>query len=157
MRFTENNENLFLTFKLGNEVYGTPLLGLREIVEYQKPKPIPNTVDHCLGVINIRGEVVGVIDLRARLNHPTELKPTTAMLVFSNELGSICCIVDRVEAVLEISGSNVEKNPNIKSVLPMQYFLGIGNVKNTLITLIDLHKILNSEELTKLGESKLVA
>lgn len=153
----ENGSSRYLVFRLGNETFGTPLLGVREVVEYQSPKPVPNSVDYCLGVVNIRGEIVGVLDLRKKFGFKADILPASSMLVFSTEAGSISSVVDQVEAVADIPEEEIEKKPNILTRVPMDFLLGIGRFDSKLITLIDLNKILNNEELTNLKNSKLKA
>ncbi len=135
-------ESRYLLFKLGQEVYGTPLLGVREVVEPLDSKPVPNTVNYFLGVINIRGQIVGVLDLRARFGHKCERTPENALMVFDTDNGPMAALVDRVEAVVRINDSKIEKEPNIKTSAPTEFLLGIAHHDDRLITLIDLNKAL---------------
>lgn len=140
----ENIENKFLLFRLGDELYGTPLLGVREVVEPQAPKPIPNTAKHFSGVINIRGEIVGVIDLRTRFNHKAEERPHMALMVFKTDGGPMAGLVDKVESVINFSEKDIERNPNIGIEVHREALIGIGKHNKRLITLLDLHKILQA-------------
>jgi len=144
---TTGDEIRYLLFRLGGELYGTPLLGIREVVEPQEPKPVPNTVPYFSGVINIRGQVVGVLDLRQRFQHDAEKHTGMALMVFDTEAGPLGALVDRVEAVVPIPDSSIEKKPNVRTTVPLEFLLGIGNENGRLVTLVDLNRILGREEL----------
>ncbi|MBP9837264.1 MAG: purine-binding chemotaxis protein CheW [Proteobacteria bacterium] len=145
----------YLIFKVCDEVYGTPLLGVREVVEFHQPKTIPNTTSYFAGVINIRGEIVGVIDLRKRFGYNVEENNGVAMIVFSTAEGTIAAIVDKVEAVIELQSNQIEARPNVKTKVRLDYLLGIGKHKDQLITLVDLNGVLAIEDLVSIKESKL--
>ncbi len=143
----DNIDNKYLLFRLGDELYGTPLLGVREVVEPQAPKPIPNTAKHFSGVINIRGEIVGVIDLRTRFNHKPENGAHQALMVFSTDGGPMAGLVDRVESVISLTDKEIEHNPNVGIDVNREALIGIGKHNKRLITLIDLHKVLQAHSL----------
>ena len=137
----------FLLFKVGGDIYGTPLLGIREVVEPQEPRPIPNTVPFFTGVINLRGQVVGIIDLRKRFGCEAVRLPRMALMVFSTESGPLGALVDEIECVARIPESKIETKAVIRTHVPGEYFIGIGNQDGRLVSLIDLNKILATEEL----------
>ena len=143
----ESIENKYLLFRLGDELYGTPLLGVREVVEPQAPKPIPNTAKHFSGVINIRGEIVGVTDLRTRFAHKAEAGAHMALMVFSTDGGPMAGLVDRVESVISLTEKEIEHNPNVGIEVHREALIGIGKHNKRLITLIDLHKVLQAHSL----------
>ena len=147
---THEDAAKFLIFLVGEELFGVPLMGVREVVEPQKVKKIPNTVDYFMGVINIRGEIVGVIDLRLRFNQQAKDNPYMAMIIFESAVGPIGAIVDKVESVTELEKADIDDAPNIAADVPMDYLVGIGKIKNSLVTLINLNEVLGSETLTKL-------
>lgn len=144
-------ESRYLLFQIGSELYGTPLLGVREVLEPQEAKPVPNTVPYFAGVINIRGEIIGVIDLRLRLGYAAESRTQMALMIFQTEAGAMAGLVDKVEAVGQIPSSKIEKNPNIKTKAPLKHFIGIGQWNNRLVTLISLNGILVSEEIAAIN------
>lgn len=144
---TSEDEIRYLLFRLGGELYGTPLLGIREVVEPQDPKPVPNTVPYFSGVINIRGQVVGVLDLRQRFQHACDKHSGMALMVFDTEAGPLGALVDRIEAVVPIPDTNIEKKPNVRTTVPLEFLIGIGNQEGKLVTLVDLNRILGREEL----------
>ncbi len=139
-------ENRYLIFSLGREMFGTPLLGVREVVEPLPPKPVPNTRPFFTGVINIRGEIVGVMDLRARFQQNQKTEPGQAMMVFETLTGTEAALVDKIEAVAKIPERNIERQPNVKSNIPADYLLGVAKEGERLVTLIDLRKVLEEQE-----------
>lgn len=143
----QDDDARFLLFKVGGQLYGTPLLGIREVVEPQEPKPIPNTVSFFSGVINLRGQVVGVVDLRKRFGCEASRLPRMALMVFSTESGPLGALVDEIECVVKIPAAKIESKAVIRTQVPADYFIGIGNQDGRLISLIDLNKILGTEEL----------
>jgi purine-binding chemotaxis protein CheW len=142
--------NRYLLFTLGGEIYGTPLMAVREVCEFQRVKPIPHTVNSFLGVINIRGEIVGVVDLRVRLNYPPKESKIIAMMVFSTEEGALGAVADTLEGVAKINTQDIDPKPRIDSRVPTKYILGVGKHKNNLVTLIDLREVLEREEVVSL-------
>lgn len=142
-----NDEARYLLFRIAGELYGTPLLGVREVVEPQEPKPIPNTVSFFSGVINLRGQVVGVMDLRKRFGHEATHQAGMALMVFDTESGPIAALVDAIESVTQIPRSNIEAKPAVRTNVPVDYLIGIGKHGGRLVSLIDLNHILGIEEL----------
>lgn len=153
----EHNEDSdrYLLFTIGVELYGTPLLGVREVVEPQTPKPIPNTVKFFTGVINIRGQIVGVVDMRVRFGATPDEQGGRAMVVFDTDTGPIAALVDHVESVANIPHEDINRNPNLKTEVSTEFLIGIGHFNERLVTLIDLNKTLAAEDMAFLRASKL--
>ncbi len=141
------NELKYLIFRIEDELYGSPLLSIREVLEYQKPKHMPNMVHYFSGVINVRGAIVGVIDLRLKMNCPNNNTNRTAMLLCDTERGTIAAIVDSVDCVHEFHENEIEKKPAIQSKMPLDYLIGVAKKENQLITIVDLHNLMTQEEL----------
>ncbi len=146
----DQDQNKYLLFRLGGELYGTPLMAVREVCEFQKVKPIPQTVNSFLGVINIRGEIVGVIDLRVRLGYSQTESKTLAMMVFGTEEGALGAVADSLEGVAKINHQEIDTKPRIESRIPIKYILGVGKFRDHLVTLIDLKEVLEKEEVTNI-------
>lgn len=132
-------QSKFLIFKLGEEVYGTPLLNVREVIEYKEPKPVPNSDASFEGVINLRGEVIGIVDLRKIFNvksaHPA------CLLVFECELGVLAGAVDKVVSVSEIPANKIDHKGSSGKKSDIEYLIGIGKTDMGLVTLVDLLQI----------------
>jgi purine-binding chemotaxis protein CheW len=116
-------------------------------VEPQEPKPIPNTVPFFSGVINLRGQVVGVVDLRKRFGCEATQHPRMALMVFATDSGPLGALVDEIECVTKILETNIASDAVIRTHVPSDYLIGIGNQEGRLVSLIDLNKILGTEEL----------
>lgn len=143
-----SGENKYLIFYLGEEMYGTPLTSVREVIEYHEPKPVPNMVGYFEGVINVRGEIIGVVDLRKRFGIKSERK-CESKLIFDTARGPLAAKVDHVEDVATIRADNIEKNPNLKQDVPAEYFIGIGRAEGQLVNLIQLDQLFTEEELVR--------
>ncbi len=137
-------DDRYLVFRLGKELYATPLLRVREVVEPFEPKPIPNTPKFFSGVVDIRGEVVGVVDLRLRFGHSIESNTTQALMVFSTESGPMAALVDQVVSVITLNEKEIESRGNLGTAQTADSIIGIGKKDKKLITLIDLLNILES-------------
>lgn len=143
-------ENRYLLFLVGQELYGTPLLDVREVVEYQEPKFVPNMASHFAGVINILGAIIGVADLRKKFAQKSEVSRSTAFLVCDTQQGPLAALVDKVEAVASISPSDLEPMP-VVSTVSQEYLIGIAKVKDRLVTVIKLQKAMGDESLVKVS------
>lgn len=153
----ELDESRYLLFTLDGNHYGTPLLGVREVIEPQEAKTVPNTVPFFKGLINIRGQIVGLVDLRLRFGYAVGESPSQAYLVFETESGPVAAIVDKVEAVAQIEMNKIHQNPNIQSQVSMEFLFGVAQLDSRLVTLIDLKLTLSQAEYVEIRNSKLVA
>jgi purine-binding chemotaxis protein CheW len=145
-----SNEDRYLLFEGGEQLFGAPLLQVREIIELQECKPIPATRPYFLGVINLRGKIVGVFDLRRRLGLAAVDKPTNVFIVFESSSGILAALVDRVMAVATIPEDEIERDPSIKSNVPVKYLIGIGRHQERMVTLIELQELLDEDEIAEM-------
>ncbi len=151
----EQEQHKYVIFRLHNDLYGSKLLDVREVVENLPTKKVPNTVHAFQGICNLRGQIIGVVDLRIRFDLPTEdsfLRPV--LMVFESDTGAIAALVDQIVSVTEIPETHIEKKPNIVCAIPSQYIHGIGKFQNKLVTLIDIKTVLSHEDLLKVSQSK---
>lgn len=137
----DTEDDRYLIFRIHESLYGTPLLRVREVVERYSPKPIPNAPDFFAGVVNIRGEIVGVIDLRVRFGYPRGTDPSQALIVMSTNSGPMSCLVDQVESVIILNKKEIEKKANTSVGLKDETIIGIAKKDNKLIILIDLVQV----------------
>lgn len=143
------SDNRYLLFRLDQDYYATPLLGVREIVEKQPCKAVPHVMPYCLGVINLRGQISGVIDLRIKLGMPQQTGAQQVFIVFNTEGGLLSALVDQVEAVAMIRPEEIEKHPHVPTKVDMSYFIGLANINKNLVSIIDLKKLISAEEYQK--------
>lgn len=146
----EADKDKYLLFYLGKELYGVPLLGVKEVIEFREAKPVPNMVDYFDGVINLRGDIIGVMDLRRKLGiDPDETK---CQLIFQTQRGTLAATVDSVQSVASIPGAAIDREPNVESKIEQKYLIGVGNYNERLITLLDFSQLLTDEQLDQVSE-----
>ena len=143
----DNNENKYIIFSLGSTLYGAKLTEVREVVEHLPTKKVPNTVPSFQGVCNLRGQIIGVIDLRTHFHISSEPVERPVLLVFETDSGAIAATVDNIGAVMEIPTFDIETKPNIVSPISSKYIIGIAKHESEMIILLDLRSVLSHEEL----------
>ncbi len=149
---------LYLTFELATETYGLEILKVQEIIGIMKVTSIPRTPDFVRGVINLRGKVIPVIDLRLKFGMESiENTDRTCIIVVQVSCGGeditmgIC--VDEVAEVMDISTGQVEPPPSFGTSLDAQFIMGMGKVGDNVIMLLDVDKVLSSLELNIVAET----
>lgn len=140
----------FLTFTLGREEYGLPVLKVREIIKVMDITHVPQVAPHVLGVINLRGKVIPVIDLRLKFGFDAQAATErTCIIVAEVALTSqavlMGVVVDSVSEVLSVSGSEIEQPPDFGGQRTNDYLLGLAKVKGTVKILLDLDRVLGSD------------
>lgn len=152
-----DKENKFLTFRLGKEEYGVEILKVREIIGIIDVTPLPQTPEYVKGVINLRGKIIPVIELRAKFTLPTvEYTEETCVIVMEVSEGEdtnefqMGVIVDSVNEVLDISAHQIESAPRFGCDMNTEYILGIGKVtiddKEKVIILLEIDKVLTESD-----------
>ncbi len=147
----------YLTFALADEEYGLEILKVREIIGYMEITSVPQTPEYVKGVINLRGKVIPVIDLRAKFGmKTTEVTDQTCIIVVEiqhdGQTLSTGIVVDRVQEVLDIQQEDIEDAPQFDSTVNTDFIMGIGKIEESVKILLDINTILNCEELSKLQE-----
>lgn len=139
----------YLIYQLGEELFATPLIEIRSVIEYHPAKPIPHTQPYFKGVINIRGEIIGVIDLRERFGIKGATNPD-CQLIFDTDGGSLAATVDRVHSVSRLSDPTIERKAGTETQGrgDRAYFMGVGKLDDKLLTLVSLKKVAGSESLS---------
>jgi len=147
----------YLTFKLDKELYAMDVGQVREILEFISLTKIPQTPPFVKGVINLRGKVVPVVDMRLKFGMTqTEKTVNTCIVVveitFNEELIIIGALVDAVQEVVELEPSQIEPPPKMGSRLKTEFIKGMGNIDDNFIIILDVDKVFSVEELTILQE-----
>ncbi len=143
----------FLTFVLGDEIYGIEILKAREIIGLMDITTVPQTPDYMKGVINLRGKVIPVIDLRMKFSmQEEEHTQETCVIVVEVNGTSIGLIVDSVSEVSDINGAEIENAPNFGQGIDTSFIMGLGKVKEKIIILLDIDAVLSTEELQMVDE-----
>jgi len=148
-------EGKYLTFSLDSEEYGIGILKVKEIIGMMRITPVPQTPGFVKGVINLRGKVIPVIDLRLRFGmEAIGYSERTCIIVVEIQSSSgrlpIGIVVDAVSEVLNIKGSDIEETPTFGTRLETDYILGMAKMGGGVKILLDIDRILNAEDLTVL-------
>ena len=149
----EVTEGKFLTFILGSEVYGIEILKVREIIKLMDITAVPRTPDYLKGVINLRGKVIPIVDLRSKFSMP-EIEHTqeTCIIVAEVNQTSIGIIVDSVSEVSNINSEEIEEAPHLGQNIDTDFILGLGKTKERIVILLDIELVLSSEDLETVGQ-----
>ena len=153
---TENYAEMLqlVSFKIGEEEFGVDILKVQEINRVVQITQLPNAPDFIEGVMNLRGRVVPIVNLRKRFGLPAkEYDKNTRIIVVDLNGKTVGFIVDSVSEVLRLSKSVVEPPPDLVSGIDSEYITGIAKLDDRLLILLDLEKILTAEEKQTLKES----
>ena len=140
----------YLTFNLGNEEYGLPVMKVREIIKVMDITQVPQVAEHVLGVINLRGKVIPVIDLRRKFGFPAQAYTERTCIIVA-EVGlagskvMMGVVVDSVSEVLNVAAAEIDETPQFGSQHTTDYLLGLAKVKGTVKILLDLNRVLGSD------------
>ncbi len=146
-------EKLFLTFVLDNEVYGIEILKVREIRDLMDITTVPQTPVYMKGVINLRGKVIPIINLRSKFSMPEEERTRQTCVIVvdingqSNTLQQVGIIVDSVSEVLDINSGEIEDAPQFGQKIDSNFILGLGKTDERIIILLDIEEVLTIEDL----------
>jgi purine-binding chemotaxis protein CheW len=137
----------FVTFVLKDEVYGINVMQVQEVLRVTEIAPVPGAPSFVLGIINLRGNVVTVIDTRSRFGLPsTELDDSSRIIVIESEKQVVGILVDAVAEVVELQMGEIDAAPNVGNEESSRYIQGVTTRENSLLILVDLNKLLTDEE-----------
>jgi purine-binding chemotaxis protein CheW len=144
----------FLIFDVGETLYGTPLLSVREVIEAQQIKPVPYAPPYFLGIMNLRGRVVSIIDLRKKFRVSKERESEKAyIMILDLEDTSIGVQIDKVISVQSLSVDDVSYLPTVDANIDSEYLIGAARLTDQLITLVELAKLIDKQEVEKFRRS----
>ena len=141
----------YLLFQLASELYGVPLLSIREVIKAKDIKPVPYMVKHFLGVINLRGQIVSIIDLRIKFGLDTNVQKQPLVIVVQTKYGLLGVVIDDLVSVKKINDTEINRSPILETHIPLEFFLGVAQSDNRLVNLIDISGCISSEELRIVG------
>ncbi len=151
----EIQENQFLTFGIEKETYAIDLLNVMEIIRLIQITPIPETFNFIKGIINLRGKIIPVMDVRMRFNIPEKAyEDRTCIIVVSIKGLEMGLIVDHVTEVLEIPESQTDAMPSVSKSASQRFVRGIGKTDGGVKIILDLDKLLFDEEMEALKNTK---
>lgn len=150
------DDQQYLTFILGDEEYGVDILKVHEIKGWTPTTPIPNSPDFMKGVINLRGTIVPIIDLRERFGLPSlTYGPTTVVIVLNieNSRGEqiIGMVVDAVSDTCTIAKDSLRNAPDIGGVISTDYITGLATINEKMVIILDIDRLLSAEEMAALS------
>ncbi|WP_140630065.1 chemotaxis protein CheW [Methylibium rhizosphaerae] len=138
----------FLTFRLGAEEYGIDILRVQEIRSYEQPTRIANAPAFLKGVVNLRGVIVPIVDLRVKFGcESVEFNSFTVVIVLNVKGRVLGAVVDSVSDVMELSGDLVKPAPDISAAVDTSYITGIANVGERMLILTDIEALMSSDEM----------
>jgi purine-binding chemotaxis protein CheW len=154
---TQSIAGKYLTVVLDNESYGIAVLKVREIIRMQKITPVPQMPDFVKGVINLRGRVIPIVDLRAKFGLRAEFAERTCIVVVQVKLSDaqvvqMGLIVDSVEEVVTLNGGEIEPTPDFGTRVDTTYLLGMAKVKGQVKTLLDIDRVVAPETVQSLNQ-----
>jgi purine-binding chemotaxis protein CheW len=143
-----------LTFTLGTESYGLDILKVQEIRGYEPPTRIANAPDFIKGVINLRGHIVPIVDLRIKLSVGEARYDGSTVVIILNILGRVVgVVVDGVSDVIALAEDAVKPAPEFGSVLDTQYILGLATVEGQLLIITDIEKLMGAREMALVSDA----
>ena len=151
----------YLTFFLGKETYGIAVEQVKEVIEYHQVYKVPKTPGYVRGVINLRGEILPVIDLSHLFyGRKSEITQSTGIIFLecktAGGIAVIGVIIDSVEAVTDILKDNIESSLSFGEKIRLDYIDGVGKVDDRFIILLNTKAILNIDELSKFSSGKVI-
>lgn len=152
-----NDISQFLTFQLSEEVFALDIAKVREVLEFIKVTKVPQTPEMMIGVINLRGSVVPVIDLRLKFGMGAgERTVNTCIIIIEviieEETTLIGGLVDSVKEVMDMEAGQIEPPPKIGTQLRTEFIRGMGKQEDTFVMILDIEKIFSSDELSLVSE-----
>jgi len=150
----------YLTFALGPEEFGLEILKVREIIGYIEVTAVPQTPAYVRGVINLRGQVIPVVDLRAKFAMNTEQTTTETCIIVVETVQDRAkfntgIVVDRVRDVLDITADQIEDAPSFGASVESNFILGMGKIADSVKILLDIDRVLGTTDLTTLVDAEI--
>ena len=158
MDFSTETEIQFVVFKLGEEEFGIPITQVREINRLTNPTKIPKSPSFVEGVINLRGQIIPIVDMKKRFDLELTEYGNEARFIVVEIKDQICgIVVDAVSEVLRIQTASIEPPPGMISSIDVEYIAGVGKIGDRLLIVLDINKLLSEDEhqaLQDIGQSQ---
>ncbi len=156
----ENTQLQLVTFQLGEELYGVDIMDVKEIVKVQDVRPIPNAPYYVEGIINLRSEIIPIINLHKRF-HIKKLASEVAdefeedeggFIILDIEGNKIGIIIDRIKRVVPVEKGDIKPPPQMLSGIGTEYIHGVVNQNDSYLIILDTRRLFNAKELQKIVE-----
>lgn len=147
-------------FKVGDEVYGADITSIKEIILYKKATAVPSAPEFMEGILNLRGKVIPIVDLRKRLGVPLPkggVSRSTRIIIIHVAKKDVGVIVDSVDKVIKATsgkGGTIDPSPNISSEVGTKFLSGVAREGEEMIMILDMEKVLSSRDKVELGNIK---
>ncbi len=155
IKSTSNGEDpviQWVTFRLEDETYGVNVMQVQEVLRYTEIAPVPGAPDYVLGIINLRGSVVTVIDTRSRFGLAmSEVTDNSRIVIIEVDKQVLGILVDAVSEVVYLNQSEIESAPNVGTEESAKFIQGVCHKDDRLLILVELGKLLNEEELSEIA------
>ncbi len=144
----KKSSNEYLTFRLGEEEYGIDILKVQEIRGYEQPTRIANAPVFIKGVVNLRGTIVPIVDMRLKFNcSEAEYNDFTVVIILNLHERVVGIVVDSVSDVMELANEAIRTAPDIDSAVDSSCILGLGSVGGRMLILLDIEKLMSSVDM----------
>jgi purine-binding chemotaxis protein CheW len=153
----ESGRDRYLCFSLGPEDYAMPLLSVKEVIALPEITPVPQTPPYFMGIINLRGQIISVLDIRAKLGIKPVRSMETAVIICNLEQNSIGVVVDAINYVANPSPDAISPKPEIQTQRSGDYIMGVFRNNDRLILILDVKKLLtvgDQHEIQKHSQKK---
>ena len=151
MEAQSNVTNRWVTFKLDNETYGIDVMQIREVLRGTEISPVPGAPPFVLGIINLRGNVVAIVDTRNRFGLPAQdMDDASRILILESGDYVVGFLVDSVHEVVELKSSDIEPAPDTGSASSTRFISGLCNRGDGLLIMVDAQKMLSDEDRAEL-------
>lgn len=142
----------YLTFQLMSEQYGVAIETVREINQFGEITPVPKTPDYVKGVMNLRGKIIPVVNLRLKFGmEPQTTTRDTCIIVIDTEIGQVGMIVDSVREVMDLTEAQIEPSPMLGNQNAMSFVKGLGKVDNTVVILVDVVSAFSVDQMAQIS------
>lgn len=141
-----------VTFRLADETYGINVMHVQEVLRITEIAPVPGAPAYVLGIINLRGNVVTVIDTRSRFGLPSgETDDSSRIVIIESDQQVVGILVDSVAEVVELNQTEIDSAPNVGNDESSRYIQGVANREDNLLIVVDLNKLLTEEEWSEMS------
>lgn len=150
----ETGAREYLTFRLDEEEYGIDILKVQEIRGYEAPTRIANAPNFIKGVVNLRGTIVPIVDMRLKFGcAKAEYNSFTVVIILNLRARIVGIVVDSVSDVMELPAENVKAAPEIESVIDSSAVVGLGSLGERMLILLDIEKLMSGEDMCLSGDA----
>jgi purine-binding chemotaxis protein CheW len=143
---SDEHSHQYVTFTLGDTDYGIQIMNVQEFMGYSSVTPIPNTPKYVRGVLNLRGTIIPVFDLRLRFGLPARLYELSVIVVAIVANRTVGLVVDAVSDVVDIKASDIQETPELSGRAPTAYLRGLAKMGQRLVILLNLEHLVSIDD-----------